>query len=153
MQIPVGYKEVPPIITQRPAAENDARKATVTSRFFSLFHLIWNLVAKMLVLKMWIRNNNYPSNQSCSLRHWTVDDSSSQDVIFDLPSLVEKQNHVFMTLPYIYQSTHSISFPLSALTHSISLPCKINGKEGQSVDANFWHLVESISHQHWCPNS
>ena len=55
-----------------------------------------------------------------------------------------------MTLPYIYQSTHSISFPLSALTHSISLPCKMDGKEGQSVDADFWHPVESISHQHRC---
>ena len=55
-----------------------------------------------------------------------------------------------MTLPYIYQSTHSISFSLSALIHSISLPCKIDGKEGQSVDANFWHPVESILHQHRC---
>ena len=53
-----------------------------------------------------------------------------------------------MTLPYIYQSTHSISFLLSALTHSISLPCKMDGKEGQSVDADFWHPVESNSHQH-----
>ena len=55
-----------------------------------------------------------------------------------------------MTLTYIYQSTHSISFPLSALTHSISLPCKMDGKEGQSVDVDFWHPIESISHQHWC---
>ena len=55
-----------------------------------------------------------------------------------------------MTLPYIYQFTHSISFSLSALTHSISLPCKIDGKEGQSVNADFWHPVESISHQHRC---
>ena len=55
-----------------------------------------------------------------------------------------------MTLPYIYQFTHSILFPLSALTHSISLPCKMDGKEGQSVDTYFWHPVESISHQHRC---
>ena len=53
-----------------------------------------------------------------------------------------------MTLPYIYQSTHSISFSLSPITHSIPLPCKMDGKEGQSVDADFWHPVESISHQH-----
>ena len=82
------------------------------------------------------------------MRDWTVDDSSSQDVIFNLPSLVEKQNHAFMSLPYIYQSAHSISFPLS--THFISLPCKMDGKEGQSVDTNFWHLVELILHQHRC---
>ena len=53
-------------------------------------------------------------------------------------------------LTIYYQSTHFISFPLSALTHSISLPCKIDGKEGQSIDADFWHPVESISHQHRC---
>ena len=76
--------------------------------------------------------------------------SSSQDVIFDLSSLIEKQNHAFITLSYIYQSTHSISFSLFALTHFISLPCKIDGKEGQSVNADFWHPVESISHQHRC---
>ena len=55
-----------------------------------------------------------------------------------------------MTLPYIYQSTHSISFLLSALTYFILLPYKMVGKEGQSIDVNFWHPVESILHQHWC---
>ena len=55
-----------------------------------------------------------------------------------------------MTLPYIYQFTHSILFLLSALTHSIFLPYKMDGKEGQSVDADFWHPVESNLHQHRC---
>ena len=55
-----------------------------------------------------------------------------------------------MTLSYIYQSTHSISFSLSALTHFILLPYKMDGKEGQYIDADFWHPVESISHQHRC---
>ena len=49
-----------------------------------------------------------------------------------------------MTLPYIYQSTHSISFSLSALTHFISLPYKIDGKEGQSVDTDFDILVSQF---------
>ena len=47
----------------------------------------------------------------------------------------------------IYLSVYSLHF-ISALTHSISLPCKMDGKEGQSVDTDFWHPVESISHQH-----
>ena len=55
-----------------------------------------------------------------------------------------------ITRYFMHQSTHSISFSLSALTHSISLSCKMDGKEGQSIDADFWHPVESISHQHRC---
>ena len=49
-----------------------------------------------------------------------------------------------MTLSYIYQSTHSISFPLFALIHFISLPCKIDGKEGQSIDADFDILLSQF---------
>ena len=49
-----------------------------------------------------------------------------------------------MTLPHIYQSTHSISFPLSALTHSISLPCKMDGKEGQSIAQIFDILLSQF---------
>ena len=146
----VGYRKFFPIITWRPAVKNDARKAMVTSKIFFFFHPIWCKCWKCRLGTIIILAANYA--------HWDIEllmtPHHRMSFLTCLPSSKNKTTrlwpyHTFIS-PLI---SFNFSFPLSTLTHSISLPYKMDGKEGQSVDADFWHPIESILHQHRCPNS